>query len=129
MANNSVTYVEISFIQNATCLVAVGSLAWYMGLSFRKDVPYESVPTLCISSIAMTVMQVFVNLMVLSLPLTVNYAFWAIVPFTIAIMVRLTIDETISNATIVAMVLSFGAMVYMALFDRGDNGQSEKLNY
>ena len=55
--------------------------------------------------------------MILSLPLAVTDAFWALSPFITALLVRVILKESISTATLIAMVLSFFTAMSLTILE------------
>ena len=101
---------------NIGVAIVMSIAACSKGLSLVKDVPLEAIPSFIIGALSHNLCAVFINLMILSLPLAVNDAFWALSPFITALLVRTVLGESISSATVIAMIMSFAAVTVLALF-------------
>ena len=115
MANHSVDLIELCLIQNATCLLFTILITLGMGINLWKDVPSETRPTLITSAVASTVCLVFTNLEVLTLPLMICQVFRALTPFAVVILAWLSLGEGITYSALIAMVVSFGGVVVLAI--------------
>lgn len=85
----------------------------------------KDIPTMLIGAIAFNSSSFFGNLMVISLPLAVNDAFWALCPFIVALFVRMVLGETVNTPTLIAMSLSFAAVVGLAKFKPAETEEEE----
>ena len=67
--------------------------------------------------------------MIIALPLAVGDAFWALTPFSTALLVRIFIGEKINLPTLIAIIISVGTMLVMSFFQRNEKTESSELQY
>ena len=116
LANVQVSNIELNLIINIVMVLVTTIFALWKGHNMLCEIPSACIPALLIGGIAYQVTLIFVNLMVLALPLAINDVFWGLSPFVTALLGRLVLSEKISTATFIAMVLSFATVSMLSHF-------------
>ena len=107
---------DFAFVRNLILGLFSVIVTRVKGLSFRKDELFmRNWKPLIANGISGAICMILVNLIMLLLPLTIWYVFVCTLPFVLAIISYFYMGESMAPVSILATILSFGAIIMLFL--------------
>ena len=130
MTSYDIDSFDFAFVRNIILGLFSMGLTRYKGLSFRKDnLFWRHWKPLLANAVGGCVSMILCNYSWLFLPLTIWYVILCTLPFMLAVISYFVYGEKMGTVSIIAAILSFGAIIMLTMAKPASDDEEENWNY
>ena len=130
MTDYELDVFDHSFVRNVIMVLVSAFITKMRGLSFRKDGLFvKNWKPLLANGLSGAIVMILVTLILKFLPLTIWFVLICTQPFFLGILSYFYLGESLATASIIATILSFGAILMLSFAKPESDDVQEEFNY